>query len=320
MGEHTDADHWLHDAGYCLELARRVCRQHHLSGECARIGNETQAVFAVDTHTVIKFFAPTPADAFENETTFLRGLCGQLPIRTPELYAAGHLDGAPYSDGAPYDGAPYIVMEYLPGVALDHLWETLSSKDKCAILSQLGEAVRALHALSTEAFRGAACDWRVCIEQQREHLCDHHRAFGLDDVWAAQLPAYVNGLTIDLHDPAHLVPLHTELMPEHIFLTPTDAGWQVSGLIDFEPAMVGRREYEFGAVAVFLSQGNSALLRAFLRAYGYTNAELTPAFGRQLMIGLLLHRYCNLNWFLSLIPAERRGTTLGQLEEFWFGV
>lgn len=53
--------------------------------------------------------------------------------------------------------------------------------------------------------------------------------------------------------------LHTEIMSEHLLVTQSPGGsWRLSGLLDFEPAMRGEREYEFvGAGGLRLRLGEA---------------------------------------------------------------
>ncbi len=55
-------------------------------------------------------------------------------------------------------------------------------------------------------------------------------------------------------------------------------------------------------------------------AYGYSNAELDDETSRRIMMFLLLHRYCHLNRFRSLVPVGLELSTLEQLQEYWFGL
>ena len=309
MSEKFEIQQILDQPDQCLKLALSICQKHSLPSDCVRIGNQTQHVFAVAQRFIIKFFPPSDPNAFQIERTFLQSLYQQLPIRTPELYAADSLDGA-----------DYIVMEHLPGTAIEHVWGTLSIAEQGDIMGQLGRAIHALHALPVGDFQTAPSDWHSFIDQQKQDLITNHRNFGLDDAWVSQLSEYVDSRTLDLHDRAQIVPLHTELMQEHIFLSRDAKGWQVAGMIDFEPAMLGHREYEFCAVGLFLTQGKRELLREFLVSYGYAEADLTAEFSRRIMILMLLHRYSDLSWFLALIPSDRHVTTLAQLEQFWYGV
>lgn len=103
-------------------------------------------------------------------------------------------------------------------------------------------------------------------------------------------------------------------MLAHVFTQDGDKGAQISGLIDFEPAMVGLREYEFASVGLFVAQGNSRLLRAFLSGYGHS---IDPELHRRVMGFALLHRYSSLRWYLEFMP---NGDTIEDLTERWFGI
>jgi hygromycin-B 7''-O-kinase len=46
-------------------------------------------------------------------------------------------------------------------------------------------------------------------------------------------------------------------MSQHLLVTQTASGWRLSGLIDFEPAMRGDREYEFAAIGVFVAEADA---------------------------------------------------------------
>ena len=48
-------------------------------------------------------------------------------------------------------------------------------------------------------------------------------------------------------------------MREHLLVSEGPGGaWRLTGLIDFEPAMRGEREYEFVGVGVFVAAGDFA--------------------------------------------------------------
>ena len=93
-----------------------------------------------------------------------------------------------------------------------------------------------------------------------------------------------------------------------------------SGIVDFEPAMLGAPEYEFASVGIFLSCGSGPALRALLLAYGYPESDLGLPLQRRLMAYLLLHRYSNLRWFLDRLPVPRDVTTLDAVAARWFAM
>ena len=291
-----------------LGLAHGICGQHRLSSDCTKITEGSQLLFSSAGCHVIKIFSPQDVEFFRNETIFLTNLHQRSPIQTPQLVASGS-----------FGVYPYIIMGQLQGTPLKHVWTELSESERSDIISQFGEIVRAFHALPIELFDAAPFKWHSLIEHQRDALLANHRGYGLGEEWVAQLLDYVNGCPLDLHDPLRLVPLHTELMQEHILVKKIGTQWTLSGLVDFEPSMVGHVEYEFCSVGLFLTRGNRNLFRLFLSSYGYRGADLTDQLSRRIMALMLLHRYSNLKRFFTLLPAGAEFTNLSQLEQYWYG-
>jgi hygromycin-B 7''-O-kinase len=87
--------------------------------------------------------------------------------------------------------------------------------------------------------------------------------------------------------------------------------------LDFEPAMRGAREYEFAAVGLFVSRGDTAFLRRLLRAYGYRPHQLDDALARRLLAYALLHRYSDLRWYLEQLPAPPVPTLDALAANWW---
>jgi hygromycin-B 7''-O-kinase len=159
-------------------------------------------------------------------------------------------------------------------------------------------------------------DWAAFAARQRTNCVAAQAELGLAPAWADQIEGFLDSVTIETGPP---VLLHTEIMRQHLLVSQDGRGsWQLSGLFDFEPAMRGAREYEFAAVGVFVSHGDSRFLRRVLTAYGYTAGQLGPDLSRRLFAWTLLHRYSNLPGYLSRLPPPRQ-PTLGALAERWFG-
>jgi hygromycin-B 7''-O-kinase len=274
-----------------------------------RIEGGTNLVYASSDGSILKIFPPHEVSFFQTECAFLKYLYGRLPVHTPALHAADD-----------WDDFLYIIMEQIQGTPLTHVWGSLSLAERCSIVSQIGEMVRSLHGLPTYPLADLPVKWDAFIDQQQANLLSNHTAYGLPPEWLDQLPNYIDAIPLDLHNPARMAPLHTELMQEHLFVKPEGNGWVISGLIDFEPSMVGHREYELGAVGLFITQGDHELWRMFLSAYGFQQADLTPELSRRIMKWVLLHRYSNLQWFLTLIPEGVPKTKFEHLEQYWFGL
>lgn len=109
-------------------------------------------------------------------------------------------------------------------------------------------------------------------------------------------------------------------MRAHVLAVQGAAGWSLSGVINFEPAMIGAAEYEFGAVGLFLTCGSGPALRTLLRAYGYRDSELRESLQRRFLAYTLLHRYSNLRRYLELLPPPGSVTTLEGLAARWWAL
>jgi hygromycin-B 7''-O-kinase len=107
------------------------------------------------------------------------------------------------------------------------------------------------------------------------------------------------------------VPLHTELIDQHIYVQQVAGRFELSGLIDFADARVGAPHYEFGALVGFVFKGEPGLLREFMLAYGIREAELTQAYSEVLLGWSLCHRFAN----LSRTLGELGPPTPSSLEE-----
>lgn len=104
---------------------------------------------------------------------------------------------------------------------------------------------------------------------------------------------------------------------EETFTGDRGGAWRLSGLIDFEPAMRGAREYEFAGVGVFLAEGDARFLTRTLTANGYRPDQLGPGLRRRLLAWCILHRYSNLSWYMRRLPRPGR-PTLEALADCWF--
>ena len=289
------------------KLAGTICERHHLTGSCQRIHAGSQLLFRTQSHRVIKIFSPVDHEACRNEALFLQALHNQLAIHTPALETQNAMGSY-----------PYLIMEALSGQPLETIWPSLSDSDKRSLVQQLGTATQQLHSLPTKRFKSAPLNWCSFIENQRKRVLLHHKATGLAPAWLDQIEDYISPLPASIINPEDLVPLHTELMLDHVFAQQINNKWQITGLLDFEPSMIGHREYDFAAVGIFITQGNPHLFNRYLSSYGYPQSDLTEELTRRIMIFLLLHRYSNLTWFLSLIPHQNKFSKLNQLAHYWY--
>jgi hygromycin-B 7''-O-kinase len=167
---------------------------------------------------------------------------------------------------------------------------------------ELGVAVAALHNIDTAPVADFTPRWEEFIRAQREDAVERQRTRRLDPYWLERLPDFLQRWMPPTDARRSL--LHTELMREHLLVEARDGGWRLSGLFDFEPAMVGAPEYDFASLGLFVSCGDGRFLRRTLLAYGYRADELDAALQCRLMAYAMLHRYSNLRWYLERMPAD----------------
>lgn len=278
-----------------------IARRHRLAGEARRYPGGTLPVFALGDQHVVKLFPPPFGRNGDNERDALELLAGRLPVATPALRAHGELDGW-----------RYLAMAQLAGLRMDEAWPALDRPARLRLAAELGAMIAALHALPVDraALPAAGLVWDAFIAARRAGCAEHQAGRGVDPAWTALIPDFL--AAVDLADPRDQVFLHTEVMPDHLLV---DAGGRLAGLIDFEPAMIGAREYEFAAVGLFFAAGDRELLCAALRA-----ADHAPdrALSTRLLAYALLHRYSDLSWYLARMPPRPGVTTLAALADQWF--
>lgn len=275
-----------------------------------RFGDCSLPVYAVGEARVLKLYPGAFEHSYQVERCVLQAIQGRLPVPTPALEDAGE-----------FEGWSYLLMERLYGQPLTTVWPRTSVAQRRGLATQLGEALAVLHAttamIASELDALGPADWAVFLARQRAGCVDRQRASGLDSVWLGQIPGFLDAVALDSTPPQVL--LHTEVMREHLLVAPHADGWSLSGLVDFESAMRGAREYEFAAVGLFVSRGDPDFLRRVLVAYGYRPGELDDALPRRLLAYALLHRYSDLRRWLELLPSPP-APTLDSLAASWWRV
>jgi hygromycin-B 7''-O-kinase len=271
---------------------QRAPRQRYDSGSLP--------VYALGDDHVLKLFPPYEQAHADVEARVLAAVHGALPIPTPRLVAAGS-----------HEGWPYVLMTQLRGRRLIDAWPSLSVAERDRAADTLGEALAALHAIDTAPLADLPPRWETFVVQQRASALERQSRRGLDAAWLAQIDGFLQRW---MPPPApHTVLLHTEVMREHL----TVDGGRLTGLFDFEPAMLGAAEYEFASVGLFVACGEARVLRRVLLAYGYAPSALDEALSCRFMAHALLHRYSHLRWYLQRIPADG-AVTLEQLATRWW--
>ena len=283
-------------------VAEAIRRELSLADGVERFSSGSVPVFAVGNGHVVKLFPPAERSFFNSETAALTRIHGRLPIPTPRLIAAG--ERGPWS---------YVVMTRLSGSSLAEAWHAIDTRDRHRLMRDVGAALAALHAISTDELGPLAVDWPRFIDTQRASCRDRQLARGLGSPWLDSVADFLARWTPG--DDGARVLLHTEVMRQHVLVERREGAWQISGLIDFEPAMLGAREYEWAAVGIFLTCAEPGLLRVLLDAY---DAPVDDELPYRIMAYTLLHRYSNLRGYLERLPGPREAGDLESLARRWF--
>jgi hygromycin-B 7''-O-kinase len=291
----------LRNADIYRPALAEIARRHRLAGEPRRYPGGSLPVFALGDEHVIKLFPPAFRKNRDNERDALAFLAGRLAVSTPALRAADELDGW-----------PYLVMAQLAGRRMDEVWPSLGRAAHLRLAGQVGAMLGELHSLPAggDTLPFAHVVWDAFIEAQRAACVERQKARAVDPVWLERIPGFL--ASVDLTDARDPVFLHTEVMPDHMLVT---ADGRLTGLVDFEPSMIGAREYEFASVGLFFSAGDRELLRAALDEAG---CPRDAGLSRRLCGYALLHRYSNLAWYLERMPERPGVDGFDALAEQWF--
>ncbi|MEV8532382.1 aminoglycoside phosphotransferase family protein [Streptomyces sp. NPDC051211] len=281
--------------------AEDLCARLGLAGApLTRFPDGSQPVYAVGDEHVLKLFPGAAAEDGVAEGRVLSHLQGRLPVPTPQVRSFG-----PYENGW-----QYVLMSRLRGENLARAWDRIPQGDRERLVTETGEALAVLHSLDPGPLRDVLGpgDWGAFLDRQRDGAVEQQRAHGLPDHWLEQIPEFLASVPLPRTPRPAL--LHTEVMQQHFLVDPD--GWQLTGLFDFEPAVIGDRAYDFVGVGLFVTRGDPKLLARLAGAYGHT---FEPA---ELLAYTLLHVYSNLPWYLRELDAPAEAT-LPALAEAWFG-
>jgi hygromycin-B 7''-O-kinase len=293
-----------------LEGAVVVARRAGLPGDrVARFPEGSLPVYAVGDSGVLKLYPPCYAFEEAIETSALRAIEGRVGIPTPRVLATGEADGW-----------RWLAMSRLEGESLARAWPRISAADRARLVESLGRSLALLHACPSDGLAVPRPDWATFVREQSASASTRQRARGLPEAWVERIPDFLDRETAPARPDGAPVLLHTEVMREHLLVRESSGGFLLSGLVDFEPAMVGAAEYEFASVGVFVTGGEAGLLRRLLVAYGSPERDLGPALSRRFLAYALLHRYANLPWYLRRVPPPEGARTLDDLAQAWFGL
>jgi hygromycin-B 7''-O-kinase len=291
------------DEGVLRPAVLDLCNQLGLVGLAVRRFDEgTLPVYAIGGDMVLKLYPRFEMVEAVREARVLDHLWGQLPLPTPRLLATDE-----YANGW-----RWILMSRLPGWSLAEVWQRLTAAEQDRIVTESAQVLAALHEMPSKPLSDIVGpkDWNVFLRRQRADVVNWHRGRGVTEPWLSRMPDFLDSVPLPTSTETAL--LHTEFMREHLTID-MRGGRKLTGLFDFEPAMIGDPAYDFASVGIFVTRADQRQLRRFYEAYG--RAPYDPD---QLMAYTLLHVFSDLPLYLHELPrpAEPRFDALAEL---WFG-
>jgi hygromycin-B 7''-O-kinase len=290
--------------------AEDLCARLGLAGvPLRRFPDGSQPVYAVGDEHVLKLFPAAAAGDGLAEARVLSHIEGRLPVPTPRVCDHGVYE----------NGWRYVLMSRLHGENLAGLWDRVPRAQRERVVTEVGEALAVLHSLDPGPLADVLGpgDWGAFVDRQSAGAVEQQRGHGLPEVWLEQIPDFLASVPLPRAPRPSL--LHTEVMQQHFLVeaaTPgagAGGGLRLTGLFDFEPAMIGHRAYDFVGVGLFVTRGDPALLARLSDAYGH---RFDPD---ELLACTLLHVYSHLPWYMRElgVPDDK---TLPALAQAWFGL
>jgi hygromycin-B 7''-O-kinase len=301
----ADAEYWelFEQDEVWLPAVLHLCDCHGLPREAVRAREGGNPVFILGGRSALKLFAPIWRREYESELAALKAVEGRAGVATPRVEAAGELDGW-----------YYVVMSVLPGAPLSEVWSSIEAPDQARLVSDLGEVLATMHALPAPGPAAFGAGWEEFFAELADGCVARQRRYGASEDLLGQIPAYIEPRAPLLRSAEGSVLLHADLTHDHVFLGRVGGRWEITGIIDFGDARVGRHEYEFGAPAVFFLRGRPELVRPFLLSYGYREADLSDELSARLTAATVLHEFAQLPRILNVFGAGAPAT-LEQLDE-----
>jgi hygromycin-B 7''-O-kinase len=265
-----------------------IANQHDLpTSELEPYAMGETVVWRAGEH-VIKLTTPACRYQIDAEVSCLPATYGRLSVATPKLHAHGDISGW-----------PYVIMSKLAGTPLVDVWPKLGHARRRQMARRLGRTCRELHALSPAGFPAGWDEFWPTVSRQ---VSARHATRGGPPALLAEIDPFL--AKIGELGASKLVPLHTELIDQHVLVEERGGELVPCGLLDFADARLGAPHYEFGAVVEFVFRGEPGLLREFLLSYGIEKHRLTPEFSEVMLAWSLCHRFAHLGRMLALVEPD----------------
>eukprot|EP01130_Rhizamoeba_saxonica_P013965 TRINITY_DN601_c0_g1_i1.p1 TRINITY_DN601_c0_g1~~TRINITY_DN601_c0_g1_i1.p1 ORF type:complete len:263 (-),score=46.56 TRINITY_DN601_c0_g1_i1:638-1426(-) len=217
---------------------------------------------------------------------------------------------------------PYNIISYLPGTPLRELIPSLTDEMYTSVAKGCGKIVRDLHSIPIDNEKNNGHFLQMNIDTAfRKYLSGINESIiEIHTVFANLPPHLINNLLDYLpDDPTSLfnredfVYIHNDINCRHVICEVKENALDVTGIIDFDDAMIGDWLYELVALFISSFSCRKELLKAFLKEYGAVEWSTTNSY--TLMCYTLYHKPYVLETVFSINPSWTNCGTLDELEK-----
>lgn len=275
----------------------------------------SNAVFWVNETFIVKIFGPWWEEYADRELELYQHLAPFENLLIPKVLAWGSVEAG--------QRWKYIIIEGCAGEPIGDVWGDVPRENHLQIAEHLGEIVQALHRVPVAGIQSMETGihyWREFVQSRVKNCVVHHRERGsLPEHLLRQIPDYLERAMPLFPDDFSPCIVNADLTEDHVLLSQTDAGWQVTGIIDFGDVEIGHRDYEWVALFLGAFDCDTEVMGAFLRTYEHPNG-IDPRFNHRMMAYSILHRYLNFREIASLTNRcdfEEIGTLEALQEILW---
>jgi len=280
----SESNKALDDAPW-LDLCRAACEHAGVGFDAARViatwdrGYSWNAVYALDGRRFLKLYGPRSMGLYRVERALLEMIERDPNVTAPSILAAGQEEGA----------RPYLVVTAMDGETAEHTWDGITRDEQLGIARELGEMVRALHAMDV----GALGDTTQLPGSRREtsphnvaENCAHIEATpGISAATADEFTSFIRDEGGAILAETTCV-VHCELTNNHIYLRRDGGRWRLSGLIDFADAMVSAPEFDIAWLWPWTFSRDHEAMRVCLDAL-YDGRPFSDDFARRCLAATL---------------------------------
>jgi hygromycin-B 7''-O-kinase len=284
-----------------------IIEQENLPEGClTRFSEGSNIVYSYNRKLVIKLYPSYFKNEFEREIEVLRNIENDITlVEIPKIISVGS-----------YEGWDYLIMSELNGTLLIDLWDKLTREEKKELSIDLGNVIREFHSIPSEIFETIDVDWEDFIKNQYLNMIDHQRKSKLPQELFEALTEYVDESYINYKPTLRL--LTGEFTPFNLLLNKENNKWKLSGVIDFADCFLGDHEYDLLGPILFMFNGDKEITSSFLISYGYKEEELSNQLRKKLMIYTILHRFSNINYYISRNPLASKSESFEELSNQLF--